>query len=103
MQNAHAKQRKLYVGMHDGVCALMSTDAGKTWQQGQVPPLAHAAARRSTSPAAPQRAYVAAYEAGVYRTDDGGLTWRHLAPYPPHSAHSALGHPPGAHTVYVRS
>ena len=40
MQSTHNDQRKLYVGMHDGVCALSSTDAGKTWQQGQVTPLA---------------------------------------------------------------
>ena len=72
MQNTRNDQRTLYVGMHDGVCALHNTDAGQTWQQGPVTPLAHAAARLSTSAAAPQRAYLAAYEAGVYRTDDGG-------------------------------
>ena len=47
MQQAHHEHHRLYVGMHDGVCALNSTDAGKTWQQGQVTPLAHAAARLS--------------------------------------------------------
>ena len=103
MQSTHNDQRKLYVGMHDGVCALSSTDAGKTWQQGQVTPLAHAAARLSTSATAPQRAYLAAYEAGVYRTDDGGLTWRHLASYPSDYAHSVLVHPQDAQTVYVGS
>src|SRR2546430_9219453 len=103
MQNTHDAQRKLYVGMHDGVCALMSTDAGKTWQQGQVTPLAHAAGRLSTSATAPQRAYLAAYEAGVYRTDDGGLTWRHRASYPSDYAHSVLVHPQDAQTVYVGS
>jgi photosystem II stability/assembly factor-like uncharacterized protein len=103
MQSTHDNQRKLYVGMHDGVCAIISTDAGKTWQQGQVTPLAHAAARLSTSATAPQRAYVAAYEAGVYRTDDGGLTWRHLASYPSDYAHSVLVHPQDAQTVYVGS
>ena len=101
MQSTHNDQRKLYVGMHDGVCALSSTDVGKTWQQGQVTPLAHAAARLSTSATAPQRAYVAAYEAGVYRTDDGGLTWRHLASYPSDYAHSVLVHPQDAQTVSV--
>src|SRR5262252_6626781 len=78
MQQAHHENHRLYVGMHDGVCALNSTDAGQTWRQGQVTPLAHAAARLSTSPTTPQRAYLAAYEAGVYRTDDGGLSWRRL-------------------------
>src|SRR6266699_3212192 len=103
MQSTQDDQRKLYVGMHDGVCALMSTDAGKTWQQGQVTPLAHAAARLSTSAAAPQRAYVEAYEAGVYRTDDGGLTWRHLSSYPSDYCHSVLVHYQDAQTVYVCS
>jgi photosystem II stability/assembly factor-like uncharacterized protein len=103
MQSTRHDQRTLYVGMHDGVCALSSTDAGETWQQGAVTPLAHAAARLSTSPAAPQRAYLAAYEAGVYRTDDGGLTWRHLVSYPSDYAHSVLVHPQDAQTVYVGS
>jgi hypothetical protein len=31
MQSTRDDQRKLYVGMHDGVYALISTDAGKTW------------------------------------------------------------------------
>jgi len=103
MQQAHHDQHQLYVGMHDGVCALISTDTGKTWQQGKVTPLAHAAARLSTSPTAPQRAYLAAYEAGVYRTDDGGLTWRQLASYPADYAHSVLVHPQDAQTVYIGS
>ena len=103
MQHAQHEHHRLYVGMHDGVCALRSTDAGKTWQQGQVTALAHAAARLSPSPTAPQRAYLAAYEAGVYRTDDGGLTWRHLASYPTEYAHSVLVHPQDAQTVYVGS
>ena len=90
MQHTQHDQRKLYVGMHDGVCALNSTDAGKTWQQGQVTPLAHAAARLSGSQTVAQRAYLAAYEAGVYRTDDGGLSWRRLASYPSDYAHSVL-------------
>ena len=88
MQSTHHDQRKLYVGMHDGVCAVRSTDAGQTWQHGPVTPLAHAAARLSTSAAALHRAYLAAYEAGVYRTDDGSLTWRPLASYPSDYAHS---------------
>ena len=65
MPHAHHDHHRLYVGMHDGVCALTSTDAGKTWQQGQITPLAHAAARLITSATAPQRAYLAAYEARV--------------------------------------
>ena len=28
------EQRLIYVGMHDGVCAVSSDDGGKTWRQG---------------------------------------------------------------------
>lgn len=95
--------RTLYVGMHDGVCALTSTDAGQTWHQGPITSLAHAAARLTVSPTVPRRAYLAAYEAGVYRTDDGGQTWHHLQSYPSAYAHSVLVHPQDAQTVYVGS
>ncbi len=98
-----SQAKRIYVGMHDGVCALSSADGGKTWQQGPITPLAHAAARLTASSAKPQRAYLAAYEAGVYRTDDGGQTWRHLDSYPTDYAHSALAHPDEADTVYVGS
>lgn len=57
----------------------------------------------TTSSAKPQRAYLAAYEAGVYRTDDGGNTWQHLESYPTDYAHSVLAHPEAADTVYVGS
>ena len=103
MQNNDSAIRRIYVGMHDGVCVVTSSDKGKTWEQGRVTPLAHAAARLSASPATPQRAYLAAYEAGMYRTDDGGLTWQHLSSYPSGYAHSVLAHPKDAGTVYVGS
>ncbi|CAI8009881.1 Xyloglucanase Xgh74A [Geodia barretti] len=89
--------------MHDGVCAVISDDGGKSWQQGPVKPLAHAAARLSASPVARSRAYLAAYEAGVYRTDDGGITWDHLGSYPTEYAHSVLAHPDDGEAVYVGS
>ena len=98
-----SQDKRIYVGMHDGVCAVISEDGGKTWQQGPVTPLAHAAARLTSSPAEPRRAYLAAYEAGVYRTDDGGLTWNHLDSYPSDYAHSVLAHPAEAETVFVGS
>jgi photosystem II stability/assembly factor-like uncharacterized protein len=98
-----SQEKRIYVGMHDGVCAVTSADGGKTWQQGPVTQLAHAAARLTSSPVAPRRAYLAAYEAGVYRTDDGGLTWRHLDSYPTDYAHSVLAHPSEDDTVYVGS
>ena len=66
------ERRVVYVGMHDGVCAVVSDDGGKSWAQGPVTPLPHAAARLSVSRAQPGRAWLAAYEAGVYRTDDAG-------------------------------
>ena len=98
-----SQDKRIYVGMHDGVCAVFSGDGGKTWEQGPVTPLAHAAARLTASSAVPQRAYLAAYEAGVYRTDDGGLTWNRLGSYPTDYAHSVLAHPAEADTVYVGS
>ena len=62
-----------------------------------------AAARLTSSPANPQRAYLAAYEAGVYRTDDGGSTWQRLGSYPTDYAHSVLAHPNEPDTVFVGS
>ena len=96
-------QRKLYVGMHDGVCSVTSEDGGRTWNQGKVTALDHAAARLSASPAAPARAYLAAYECGIYRTEDGGATWRQLSSYPSDYAHSVLCHPKDGNTVYAGS
>ncbi len=98
-----SQDKRIYVGMHDGVCAVISADGGKTWKQGPVTPLAHAASRLTASPVHPHRAYLAAYEAGVYRTDDGGLTWNRLDSYPTGYAHSVLAHPSEAETVYVGS
>lgn len=95
--------KTLYVGMHDGVCAVSSDDGGKTWQQGPVTDLPHAAARLVTGSGSPQTAYLAAYEAGVYRTDDGGGSWRKLETYPSPYAHSVLSHPGEPDTVYVGS
>ena len=93
----------IYVGMHDGVCAVVSADGGQSWRQGPVTGLAHAAARLTASPLNPRRAYLAAYEAGVYRTDDGGQTWAHLAAYPSDYAHSVLAHPGEPDTIYAGS
>ena len=96
-------EKTIYVGMHDGVCAVTSDDGGASWQQGPVTPLPHAAARLAASPANPGRAYLAAYEAGVYRTDDEGKTWMHLDSYPSDYAHSVLAHPTEGDTLYVGS
>ena len=95
--------KTIYVGMHDGVCAITSQDGGVSWQQGPVTDLPHAAARLAASAVKPRRAYLAAYEAGVYRTDDGGETWTHLDSYPSPYAHSVLAHPTEGDTLFVGS
>ena len=97
------EQCLIYVGMHDGVCSVSSQDGGKTWQQGAVTTLPHAAARLAVSPLDPKRAWLAAYEAGVYRTDDGGATWSHLDTYPSDYAHSVLAGPDEVQKVYAGS
>ena len=95
--------RKLYTGMHNGVCALTSSGEDNSWDQGQITPLDHAASRFSWTNAAPSRAYLAAYESGVYRTDDGGSTWQQLGSYPADYAHSVLVDPTDGDTAYVGS
>ena len=97
------ENRLIYVGMHDGVCAVSSNDGGKTWMQGPVTPLPHAAARLTVSPVGTNQAWLAAYEAGVYRTSDGGATWTHVESYPSEYAHSVLADPVQADAVYVGS
>ena len=93
----------IYVGMHAGVCSVSSDDGGKTWKQGAVTSLPHAAARVTASPVKPERAWLAAYEAGVYRTNDGGDTWTHLDSYPTDYAHSVLADPGEQEAVYAGS
>ena len=97
------EQRLIYVGMHDGVCSVSSEDGGKTWRQGPVTQLPHAAARVAVSPVNRQRTWVAAYEAGVYRTDDGGANWSHIESYPSDYAHSVLADPADSDAVYAGS
>ena len=97
------EQRLIYVGMHDGVCSVSSEDGGKAWRQGPVTQLPHAAARVAVSPVNRQRAWVAAYEAGVYRTDDGGASWSHIESYPSDYAHSVLADPADSDAVYAGS
>ncbi len=89
--------------MHDGVCALYHADEKDGWSQGPITPLRHAASRFSWSRANSQRAYLAAYESGVYRTDDGGTTWHSLSSYPSDYAHSVLADPSNADIIYAGS
>ena len=101
MPEDKSQSRRIYVGLQEGVCAV--SGQGDTWISGDVTPLAHASARLSASPVVGGRAYLAAYEAGVYRTDDGGQTWKHLDAYPSPYAHSIAAHPSDGGTVYVGS
>lgn len=103
MLEGNDNNRKLYVGTLDGVCTVSSSDAGESWEQGQVTMLTNAAARLSVSATQPGRAYLAAYEAGVFRTDDGGNAWRHLSSYPTAYAHSVLVHPIRPESLFVGS
>ena len=103
MPGVDSQNHRLYIGSHDGVCALSSSDGGQTWEASKRTPLSHAASRLIASPSNPRRAYLAAYESGVYRTDDGGATWQHLTAYPSDYAHSVLVHPDDHQRVYVGS
>ena len=103
MTNGKAYSRRIYLGTHDGVCALNTVDGGHTWEKGELTPLANAAARLSVSPVEPDRAYLAAYEAGIFKTEDGGSTWSHLPSYPTGYAHSVLAHPNHAGVLFVGS
>ena len=94
-------QVRLYAGMHDGVCAITNAGNGGRWSQSNVTSLEHAAARFATSPGGPGRAYLAAYESGLLRTDDGGASWQKLASYPSEYAHSVQAHPDDPDVVYV--
>lgn len=103
MTQQNDSHRRIYVGTHDGVCALNTSDGGLTWERGKMTALANAAARLSVSPVEPARAYLAAYEAGVFKTVDGGDTWSHLPSYPTGYAHSVLAHPKDPGLVFVGS
>lgn len=75
--------RGVMTSQGDGLYA--STDAGQTWKHIGLPMSKHIAAIR-IHPADPQTVYVAvqgalyspSQERGVYKTTDGGLTWRRL-------------------------
>ena len=103
MTHSKDQRRKLYIGLHDGVCTVASSDGGHTWQKGKVTALDNATARFSISQTQPQLAFLAAYEAGVYRTDDGGDSWQHLDNYPSEFAHSVLVDPQEPQKIYAGS
>ena len=45
MPGVESQNHRLYIGSHDGVCALNSSDGGKTWEASERTPLSHAASR----------------------------------------------------------
>lgn len=103
MGTSNGSQTKLYVGLHDGMGILVSSDGNRRWQRGALTPLDHAAARFAHSSTSPDRAYLAAYESGVWRTDDGGSSWSRLDSYPTSYAHSVAVHPRDLDLLYVGS
>ena len=94
---------RLHIGKHNGICTIFPEASGTSWKIGEITPLTHAAARFATSAKASGRVYLAAYESGVWRTDDGGQSWRHLDRYPSSYAHSVVAHPADPDIVYVGS
>ena len=73
----------------------------ETWLQVSVTPLAHAASRLVVSNKDSLRAYLAAYESGVYRTDDGGNSWQRLDSFPCGYAHSVVVFPDSDDRILV--
>jgi len=94
---------RLYVGTHEGVTTLTSGDGAEPWRQSAKKGLDHAAARFAPSASLHGRAYLAAYEAGMWRTDDGGQNWTALESYPSPYAHSVAVHPTDPNRLYVGS
>ena len=73
---------RLYIGTHNGVRVLdVNGNGGEVKGVGALT-LDHAAARVSASGSSAGRVYLAAYESGLWRSDDGGATWHELKSYP---------------------
>lgn len=56
---------------------LLSTDGGRNWDQ--VLPVEAGAGPVAWAPSSPMVAYVVGFDRALYRTDDGGATWRPVA------------------------
>ena len=100
---ASSGETVLLVGTRRQVCRVGWTAHGKAELLGEPTPLPHAAARLAVCRTQPQVVYLAAYEAGVWRSDDGGASWQRLEAYPVQHAHSVAVHPQDAALVYVGS
>lgn len=92
---------RLYIGTVDGIRTLeVGGDGGGVRRVGEMK-LEHAAARIAVSESKRGRVYVAAYESGLWRSDDGGATWLGLTSYPEPYAHSVTVDPEDGDMVYV--
>ena len=92
---------RLYIGTVDGLRTLdVDRNGGAVKQVGELK-LEHAAARIAVSGTKRGRVYLAAYESGLWRSDDGGATWRGLKSYPEPYAHSVVVDPEDGDLVYA--
>ncbi len=96
-------QARLMAGTASGVCQVSISADGQAEIIGQITPLPHAVARMAVCQTLPQVVYLAAYEGGMWRSDDSGQTWRQLRTYPVAHAHSVVVDPRDPAVVYVGS
>jgi hypothetical protein len=94
---------RLIVGTATGVCQIVSAADGAAELVGSMTPLPHAVARLAVCQTQPRIVYLAAYEGGMWRRDDGGGAWRQLRSFPVEHAHSVAVDPHDAAVVYVGS
>lgn len=74
---AHPLDRRvLYVGTQDG--PYRTTDAGDHWERADFPQRNLDVYAIAYDPSRPHVMYAGTAPAAVYRSDDGGETWRHL-------------------------
>ena len=92
---------RLYIGTHNGVRVLDVTSNGGEVNRVGALTLDHAAARVSVSGSSAGRVYLAAYESGLWRSDDGGATWHELKSYPEAYAHSVVVDPEDGDLIYA--
>lgn len=92
---------RLYIGIVDGIRTIdVDRNGGGVEQVGELR-LEHAAARIAVSGTKAGRVYLAAYESGLWRSDDGGASWHGLTTYPEPYAHSVAVDPEDGDLVYA--
>ena len=92
---------RLYIGTVDGIRTLDVSKNGSGVKRVGSLKLEHAAARIAVSESMQGRVYLAAYESGLWRSDDGGASWHGLKSYPEPYAHSVAVDPEDGDTVYA--